>query len=95
MRGSAQRVNNREALRLLKAYWRTRGACIESIEASFDGVGAPMSWHLTAAEKRDVDEEWQWQESGGVTQAVIDFLYHRSFAIGPGGATSGLCGPQP
>ena len=58
MRTSAQRVNNRAAIRLLKDYWQQRGVCVASIQAPFGGADAPLSWHLTAAEKRAVDEEW-------------------------------------
>ena len=58
MRTSAQRVNNRAAIRLLRDYWQQRGVCVASIQAPFGGSDAPLSWHLTAAEKRAVDEEW-------------------------------------
>jgi predicted acylesterase/phospholipase RssA len=58
MRTSAQRVNNRAAIRLLRDYWQQRGVCVASIQAPFGGAEAPMSWHLTAAEKRAVDDEW-------------------------------------
>ena len=59
MRTSAQRVNNRAAIRLLKDYWQQRGVCVASIQAPFGSTEAPLSWHLTAAEKRAVDEEWR------------------------------------
>ena len=58
MRTSAQRATNRTALQLLKDYWSTRGACIESIEVPLVGKDAPMSWHLTGAQKRSIDDEW-------------------------------------
>lgn len=89
MRSSAQRVNNRESLRLLKAHWLMRGACIESVEASFAGENAPMSWHLTAKEKEEVDRQWA-AESSAVVQGVRDFLA-RANEVGLGGATSPRC----
>ncbi len=58
MRTAAQRVNNRAAIRLLKDYWLQRGVCVASIQAPFGGTESPLSWHLTAAEKRAVDTEW-------------------------------------
>ena len=82
MRTAAQRVNNREALRLLKAYWRPRGVCIESIDASFDGEGAPMSWHMTAKEQLEVENAWWYGDAASVSQAVVEFLYHRDPPLG-------------
>ena len=73
MRTSAQRVNNRAAMRLLKDYWQQRGVCVASIQAPFGGAEAPLSWHLTAAEKRAVDEEWN-KVSTRITDAVRKFV---------------------
>ena len=73
MRTSAQRVNNRAAIRLLKDYWLQRGVCVASIQAPFGGAEAPLSWHLTAAEKRAVDDEWN-RTSVRVVEAVRMFL---------------------
>jgi hypothetical protein len=73
MRTSAQRVNNRAAIRLLKDYWLQRGVCVASIQAPFGGAEAPLSWHLTAAEKRAVDDEWN-RTSVGIVEAVRKFL---------------------
>ena len=76
MRTSAQRVNNRAALRLLKDYWLQRGVCVVSIEAPYGGTEAPLSWHLTAAEKRAVDGEWN-RASVRIVEAVRTFLAGR------------------
>jgi hypothetical protein len=73
MRRSAQRVNNRAAVRLLKDYWQQRGVCVASIQAPFGGAEAPLSWHLTAAEKRAVDEEWN-KVSTRITDVVRKFV---------------------
>jgi hypothetical protein len=73
MRTSAQRVNNRAAIRLLKDYWLQRGVCVASAQAPFGGAEAPLSWHLTAAEKRAVDDEWN-RTSGRIVEAVRKFL---------------------
>jgi len=73
MRTSAQRVNNRAALRLLKDYWLQRGVCVVSIDAPYGGSEAPLSWHLTAAEKRAVDLEWA-ATSVRIVEAVRKFL---------------------
>lgn len=73
MRSSAQRVNNRAAIRLLKDYWFERDVCVESVQAPFGGTGAPMSWHLTATQKHAVDTEWN-AIAPGLTEAVEKFL---------------------
>ena len=73
MRTSAQRVNNRAAIRLLKDYWLQRGVCVASAQAPFGGAEAPLSWHLTAAEKRAVDDEWN-RTSVRIVEAVRKFL---------------------
>ena len=73
MRTSAQRVNNRAAIRLLKDYWQQRGVCVASIQAPFGGAEAPLSWHLTAAEKRAVDEEWN-KTSTPIVEQVRKFV---------------------
>ena len=73
MRTAAQRVNNRASIRLLKDYWLQRGVCIASVEAPFGGASAPLSWHLTAAEKRAVDAEWN-RTSVRTVEAVRVFL---------------------
>ena len=73
MRTSAQRVNNRAALRLLKDYWLQQGVCVVSIEAPYGGTDAPLSWHLTAAEKRAVDDEWS-RTSVRIAEAARTFL---------------------
>ena len=73
MRTAAQRVNNRASIRLLKDYWLQRGVCIASVEAPFGGASAPLSWHLTAAEKRAVDAEWN-RTSVRTVEAVRAFL---------------------
>ena len=84
MRTSAQRVNNRAAIRLLKDYWLEREVCVASIQAPFGGTDAPLSWHLTAAEKRAVDDEWS-RTSVRIVEAVRDFLADRrpASAVGP------------
>jgi hypothetical protein len=81
MRSSAQRVNNRAAIRLLKDYWQRRGVCVVSIEAPYGGTEAPLSWHLTAAEKRAVDAEWN-RASVRIVEAVRTFLTGRPASAG-------------
>ncbi len=85
VRTSAQRVNNRAAIRLLKDYWFERDVCVESVQAPFGGKDAPMSWHLTAAQKRAVDSEWD-AVSQRLTEAVEKFL-----AADPATAEGGRC----
>jgi len=85
MRTAAQRVNNRASIRLLKDYWLQRGVCIDSVQAPFGGADAPMSWHLTAAEKRAVDNEWN-RTSVRIVEAVRTFLEGRRPA-----STAGSC----
>ena len=59
MRAAAQRSTNRTTLRLLKDYWRTQGACIESLPLAFGQGETPLSWHLTATEKRAIEGAWE------------------------------------
>jgi hypothetical protein len=58
MRSAAQRAANRTTLRLLKDYWRTQGACIESLPLAFGEGETPMSWHMTGIQKRAIDDAW-------------------------------------
>jgi hypothetical protein len=73
MRAAAQRSTNRTTLRLLKDYWRTQGACIESLPLAFGQGETPMSWHLTASEKRAIEGAWERIREGTVG-AIRTFL---------------------
>ena len=50
---------DRTTVRLLKDYWRTQGACIESLPLAFGEGETPLSWHLTAIEKRAIERAWE------------------------------------
>jgi len=73
MRSAAQRVTNRTTLRLLKDRWNDDTTCVASIQVPFGGSDAPLSWHLTEAEKRVIDARWKTIEAQTVG-AVAAFL---------------------
>lgn len=73
MRQAAQRVNNRASLRLLKDFWLGEEVCVESLQVPYGGGNAPMSWHLTAKEKEDIDAAWQ-ARGPAVLTAVSAFV---------------------
>jgi hypothetical protein len=77
MRAAAQRTSNRTALRLLKDYWTSRNICLDSIQVPFGEDTAPLSWHLTAVEKRAVDTAWT-RMAAQSSAAVADFLAGRT-----------------
>src|SRR5204863_10035333 len=58
MRSAAQRVTNRTTIGLLAQDWRARSVCIETVHVPFGSEDAPMSWHLTLDEKRNVRTAW-------------------------------------
>lgn len=74
-RSAAQRMTNRTALKLLAEDWRTKRTCIEAVHVPFGSADAPMSWHLTQAEKKAVDDKWDAIEaSQHIIEAVSKYL---------------------
>ena len=82
-RSAAQRVSNRTALGLLTEEWRARSTCIESVPVPLGSDEAPMSWHLTQAEKDAIDSAWNNLDvSQHIVRAVANY-------VGGGSATKG------
>jgi hypothetical protein len=81
MRAAAQQVTNRTSLRLLRQYWQTQQVCIESLAVPFGAGDAPLSWHLTNAEKRAIRQKWT-DDAPFYVASVRAFLEGRSAACG-------------
>jgi hypothetical protein len=75
MRAAAQRMTNRTTIGLLVQEWRAKSACIETVHVPFGSADAPMSWHLTLDEKREVSAAWdRLNASAGIVDAVRSYL---------------------
>jgi hypothetical protein len=75
MRAAAQRMTNRTTIGLLVQEWRARSACIETVHVPFGSANAPMSWHLTLDEKREVRAAWdRLNASAKILDAVASYL---------------------
>jgi len=81
MRAAAQQVTNRTSLRLLRQYWQTQQVCIESLAVPFGAGDAPLSWHLTNAEKRAIRQKWT-DDAPFYLASVRAFLEGRSATCG-------------
>ena len=74
-RSEAQRVTDRTTLNLLAQSWRSDSTCIEIVHVPLGHDNAPMSWHLTNAEKRQVDAAWnRLNQSTHVLDKVRGYL---------------------
>ena len=57
-RNAGQNAHNDIELELLTQKWRLQGIEIETVPFEFDGVDAPLSWHLTFSEITAIEEHW-------------------------------------
>jgi hypothetical protein len=47
---------------------------LDSTTFEFGGKNAPLSWHLTGRDKRNLDTEWTRQSTGTEVEAMRQFL---------------------
>jgi len=78
VRGPAQSGNNDVALDLLQERWEG-DVEITTAQFSFDGTDPPTSWHLTEAQKRDIQASWEAELNKGCNRKegwdrVTEFL---------------------
>lgn len=64
MKEAAQRSRNLSDLRLLEEVLRSRNLDWKHVTFRFDAPGAPLSWHLTEAERQGVRDMWSRQGDG-------------------------------
>ena len=79
VRTAGQLSHNEIEYSLLQRVWQLRGKEIETVVFEFNDENPPLSWHLTASQKLDIEMVWKLL---AVEQAgrVVDFL-RRSSAI--------------
>ena len=57
-RNAGQTAHNDIELELLTQKWHLQGIEVETVPFEFDGVSAPLSWHLTFSEIAAIEEHW-------------------------------------
>jgi hypothetical protein len=55
--------------------WCEKGVRIDTATFEFPRDDAPLSWHLTGADKRSLDEEWARQANGPAVASIRQFLH--------------------
>jgi hypothetical protein len=73
MRTSAQRARNRWEIDLLKQRWGPV-ICVESVKFAYPATPGPMSWHLTEAQKKWIDQAWSGPAPQDALKQVEDFV---------------------
>jgi patatin-like phospholipase len=74
VRTTGQRSHNDDELERLVELWCQKGVRIDTATFEFPRDDAPLSWHLTGADKRRLDDEWARQAAGSGVAGVRDFL---------------------
>jgi len=72
-RETGQLARNDEEVSLLQRALAGRVA-VSSVVFQFCGASAPLSWHMTRAQKAAIDAEWAAERRSAGTRAVLDFL---------------------
>jgi hypothetical protein len=83
VRGTGQRVHSKVELGLLADRWCAdkRQVDIETATFEFDEPDSPLSWHLTAGQQQDIEDEWKDEFSAGDREGGWDVVDH--FLNGP------------
>ncbi|MBV9789604.1 MAG: patatin-like phospholipase family protein, partial [Chloroflexi bacterium] len=64
VRDTGQLAHNDVEFKLLQQLWQQRGVQIESAVFQYPGANTPLSWHLTAEQKQDIERYWAAELAG-------------------------------
>jgi hypothetical protein len=78
VRGTGQLVHSKVELGLLADRWCAdeRRVDIETATFEFDEPDSPLSWHLTAGQQQDIEDEWKGEFSGYDRERGWDVVDH-------------------
>ena len=75
VRGAGQVAHNDLELKQLQEIWFERGVPIHTVTLEFPEPDAPLSWHMTQAQKKSISEHWKTSEAvQHAAQQVVGFL---------------------
>jgi Patatin-like phospholipase len=74
VRSAGQYSHNEVELGLLRQVLGRKCIVVEDAEFEFPGTDAPLSWHLTEAQKRQISERWERMKNGAQWEKVRRFL---------------------
>jgi hypothetical protein len=78
VRGEAQIAHNDIELTFLQQKWEKLGVPIESVKFEFPKTTAPLSWHLTATEVKEIRDAWDEDPTVGTSRAAVSNFFHVS-----------------
>lgn len=59
VRSAGQIAHNDIELSFLQRQWASRGLPVHTVTFEFNGLDAPLSWHLTQSDTKKIEEHWQ------------------------------------
>jgi hypothetical protein len=75
VRGAGQVAHNDLELKLLQQKWFGVGMPVHTVTLEFPGEDAPLSWHMTEAQKKSISQHWNTSDAiQRASQQVVQFL---------------------
>jgi hypothetical protein len=75
VRGAGQVAHNDLELKQLQEIWFERGVPVHTVTLEFPEPDAPLSWHMTQAQKKAISDHWQASQAvQHSAQQVVQFL---------------------